>query len=125
MKKEYIVDNDYLSQKGLDLNDYALEGTMIPSIINKALSILVNRMCQIGNQFHSEREIDEYLGHDDDQRTSQDKIGAFKEAQYLIIYNFVFQNETNPVDQYVDGILVFQLGCKIHGFQKGLFYRNN
>lgn len=125
MKKEYIVDNDYLSQKGLDLNDYALEGTMIPSIINKALSILVNRMCQIGNQFHSEREIDEYLGHDDDQRTSQDKINAFKEAQYLIIYNFVFQNETNPVDQYVDGILVFQLGCKIHGFQKGLFYRNN
>ena len=33
MKKEYVVSNDYLIERGLDLNDYALEGTYINAII--------------------------------------------------------------------------------------------
>lgn len=125
MKVDYVVTNEYLAEKGLDLNEYALEGTFINAIIQRGLGILVNRMCQVGNQFHSEKEIEEYLGVDDEIRTAQDKQQAFLEAQYVVIYNLIFQNETSPVDQYVDGILVFQLGCKIHGFQKGLYYKNN
>lgn len=119
MKHELIVTNEYLAEKGLDLNEYALEGTLIPAIIHRGLGILVNRMCQIGDQFHGEKDIEDFIGND------TNKISAFYEAQYNVIYNLIFQNETNPVDQYVDGILVFQLGCKINGFQKGLFYRNN
>ena len=82
-------------------------------------------MCQIGDQFHSEQDIEDYLGHDDEVRTSVQKIETFFKAQYRVIYNLIFQNETSPVDQFVDGILVYQLGCKINGFQKGLFYKNN
>ena len=125
MNENYVVTNDYLANNGLDLNDYALEGVYITPIINLGLDLLVNRMCQIGDQFHSEQDIENYLGQDDSVRTSVQKIETFKKAQYRIIYNLIFQNETNPVDQFVDGILVHQLGCKINGFQKGLHYKNN
>ena len=125
MKVDFVVTNEYLAEKGLDLNEYALEGTLINAIIQRGLGILVNRMCQIGNQFHSEDDIEKYLGLDDELRTSVQKVSAFFEAQYVVIYNLIFQNETSPIDQYVDGILAFQLGCKINGFQKGLYYRHN
>ena len=125
MNENYVVTNDYLADSGLDLNDYALEGVYITPIIQLGLDLLVNRMCQIGDQFHSEQDIENYLGQDDSVRTSVQKIETFKKAQYRIIYNLIFQNETNPVDQFVDGILVHQLGCKINGFQKGLHYKNN
>ena len=125
MNESYVVTNEYLADKGLDLNEYALESVYINAIIQRALNILINRMCQIGDDFHSEQDIENYLGHDDSVRTSVQKVSAFKEVQYTIIYNLVFQNETSPVDQFVDGILVYQLGCKINGFQKGLHYKNN
>ena len=125
MEKEYIVDNKYMSSKGLNLNDYALDGTVVPAIIERGLGILVNRMCQVGDQFKSEKTIETYLSTDDKERTSAEKISAFKNAQFNVIYNLIFQNETNPVDKYVDGILVFQLGCKINGFQKGIYYKTN
>lgn len=125
MRKEFIVTNEYLTEKGLDLNEYALEGTLVNAIIQRGLTLLVNRMCQIGDEFHTEKEIEMYLSHDDLVRTSDEKVSAFYEAQYQVLYNLIFQNETNPVDQYVDGILVYQLGCKINGFQKGLYYKNN
>ena len=125
MNENYVVTNEYLADKGLDLNDYALEGVLITPIIQLGLDLLVNRMCQIGDQFHSELDIENYLGHDDSVRTSVQKIDTFLKAQYRVIYNLIFQNETNPVDQFVDGILVHQLGCKINGFQKGLHYKNN
>ena len=125
MNNDYVITNDYLADNGLDLNDYALEGVYITPIINLGLDLLVNRMCQIGDQFHSEQDIETYLGQDDSVRTSVQKVATFKKAQYRVIYNLIFQNETSPVDQFVDGILVHQLGCKINGFQKGLHYKNN
>ena len=125
MNNDYVITNDYLADNGLDLNDYALEGVYITPIINLGLDLLVNRMCQIGDQFHSEQDIENYLGLDDSVRTSVQKVETFKKAQYRVIYNLIFQNETSPVDQFVDGILVHQLGCKINGFQKGLHYKNN
>ena len=125
MNENYVVTNEYLADKGLDLNEYALEGVFITPIIQLGLDLLINRMCQIGDQFHSELDIENYLGHDDSVRTSVQKIDTFLKAQYRIIYNLIFQNETSPVDQFVDGILVHQLGCKINGFQKGLHYKNN
>lgn len=124
MKENYLIDEQYLSSKGLNLEDYLVDGTLAYAIINIGLDLLIDRMCQIGNQFHSEHDIEEYL-EKNDERTPQEKQDAFFKAQYRIIYNLVFTAETNPVDQYVDGILVYQLGCKIHGFQKGLYYKVN
>lgn len=124
MKSEYLVDEQYLADKGLILEDYLCDSTYINAVIQIALMLLTDRMCQIGNQFHSQKQIEDYLGIND-ERTTQEKVWAFKEAQYKVIYNLVFTAETNPVDQYVDGILVYQLGCVIHGFQKGFYYKVN
>ena len=123
MNKEYIVDVDYLKNRGLDLNDYALEGTLIPAIITDALDILVPRICKLDDSVKSESAIENYLSQSDDNRTSDEKISAFKKAQYRCIYNLIFQAETNPMDDMLDDIIVFELGLgKINGFQKG-YYR--
>lgn len=124
MKLEYRITNEELAENGLDLNDYAIDGTYINAIINKGMKIVVARMCEIGDQFQSEKNIEDYLSVDDDIRTAEEKQDAFIEAQYNVIYNLVMAAETNPVDSMVDSILSKQLGCKINGFQKGLYYEN-
>ena len=115
MNEKYIVTDEYLSQKGLDLNEYALDGTYINAIKQIGLDTLVSRICYLDDSLNGEKSIEERLGDD------EDKINTFFKAQYRVIYNLIFQNETSPVDQFVDGILVYQLGCKINGFQKGIF----
>lgn len=120
MKQEYIVTNEYLSEKGLDLNDYALEGTLINAIINRGLDVAVTRCCQQNDNFKGERSIEQALDND------QYLVDAFFKLQYTIIYNLIFQNEDSPVDLYVDSIIVHELGWgKINGFQKGLYYKHD
>lgn len=120
MKNEYVVTNEYLMEKGLDLNEYALEGTYIPAIINLGLDLAVSRCCELNDNFKGESSIEKAL--DDDPN----KLNAFFKLQYRIIYNLIFQNETSPIDQFVDTIIVHELGWgKINGFQKGLYYRHN
>ena len=121
MKKNYIVTNEYLSEKGLDLNEYALDGTLIPAIINVALdSILITRICYLDDEMKGEQDIEKYL---DDH---PEKLNDFFSAQYRAIYNLLFQAENNPIDQYLDNIIVFRLGLgKINGFQKGIYYRHD
>lgn len=119
MKHEYVVKNDYLKERGLDLNDYALDGTYINAIINLGLDIAVSRCCFLNDNFNGETSIEKELD------LNQDKISAFYKLQYRIIYNLIFQNETSPVDQFVDIIITHELGWgKINGIQKGLWYRN-
>lgn len=125
MNANYIITNEELAEQGLNLNDYVVEGTFINAIINKGLYIVLDRMCAIGDQFKGYNAIEEYLSMSDKNYSSVDKISAFKHVQYLVIYNLIFTNESEPVDRYVDSVLVFQLGCKINGFQKGLHYKNN
>lgn len=121
MNKEYVITNEILSQEyGLDLNDYALEGTLIPAIIHRGLELAIDRACYLG-EFHSESALNKYLSEDDNKRTSEDKVHAFIKVQYQIIYNLIFIANSDPRDSLVDNILVYQLGCKINGFQKGLF----
>lgn len=119
MKSEYIVTNEYLSQtKGLDLNDYALEGTLIPAIIGIGLDLLVDRICYLDDNKGSEKAIEEDLDK------HPEKLDAFLKAQYRVIYNLIFTNETNPADMYLDFIITHQLGWgKINGWQKGIYYR--
>lgn len=120
MKKEYIVTNEYLTQKGLDLNDYALEGTLIPAIINIALDLLVTRTCYLDDSKKGEKDIETYL----DQ--NENKVNAWLKAQYRVIYNLIFQNETSPLDPMLDNIIVFEIGLgKINGFQKGIYFKQD
>lgn len=120
MKTEYIVTNEYLTQKGLDLNDYALEGTLIPAIINIALDLLVTRTCYLDDSKKGEKDIEEYL----DQ--NENKVNAWLKAQYRVIYNLIFQNETSPLDPMLDNIIVFEIGLgKINGFQKGIYFKQD
>ena len=119
MKNEYIVNNDYLIGKGLNLNDYALDGTLIPAIINVALdTIVVPRICYLDDTIKGEQDIETYLDN------NPIKVKAFLDLQYRVIYNLIFQGETAPDDPYVDNLIVFVLGLgKINGMQKGLFHK--
>lgn len=120
MNEKYIVDNDYLAKRGLDLNAYALDGTFIRAIIQLGLDLLVTRICYLNDDIKGEKGIEERLGSD------ENKIAAFFKAQYRIIYNLIFQNETSPVDPFIDNIISFELEmAKINGWQKGIYFKQN
>ena len=121
MKESYKVNNEYLAQRGLDLNEYALDGTYIPAIINTALDIAITRCCTLNDNFkHGEKSVEEALDED------SALLDSFYKLQYRLIYNLIFTNEDSPIDYYIDAIIVFELHWgKINGFQKGLYYKNN
>ena len=120
MKKEYVVDNEYLAQRGLDLNDYALDGTLINAIINNGLDLLITRICYLDDDKNSEEDIEIYLDK------NPKKINSFFKAQYRVIYNMIFQNETSPTDPFLDNIISHELGLgKINGWQKGIYYKHD
>lgn len=120
MEQQYIVTNEYLSERGLNLNDYVLEGTLINAVINLGLDLLVSRICYLDDSKKGELDIQNALGSD------EQKINTFYKAQYRVIYGLIFQGETNPVDSLVDSIIVHELGWgKINGWQKGIYYKHN
>ena len=120
MKPEYIITNEELAQRGLNLDDYALDGTFVPAIIQIGLDIAVSRCCYLNDSFKGEKSIEQELDKD------TDLVSSFKKLQYRIIYNLIFTTEKEPVDPYIDTIIVHELGWgKINGIQKGLFYRND
>lgn len=120
MKQEYIVTNEYLSERGLNLNDYVLEGILVNAVINLGLDLLVSRICYLDDDKKGEHDIELVLDND------PNKVNTFYKAQYRVIYGLIFQGETNPVDSLVDSIIVHELGWgKINGFQKGIYYKHN
>ena len=120
MNKNYIVDNDYLTQRGLNLNDYILEGTLIPAFIQIGLDLLVTRICYLNDNKNGEEDIELSLNKE------PKKVNAFKKAQYRVLYNLIFQNETQPTDPFVDNIICHELGWgKINGWQKGIYYKQD
>lgn len=121
MNEQYIVPNSYLEELGLNLNDYALEGTLIPAIKNIALrTVLVPRIRKLDDTIKSVNDIESRLDE------HPELLNDFYDAQYVCIYNLIFQNETNPIDDRLDNIIVFSLGWgKINGFQKGYFRKQD
>lgn len=118
MKKEYIITNEQLSVRGLNLDDYCLDGTCVSAIIYQGLDIVVNRCCFLNDTFKGEKSIEEELDND------PTKLDTFLKLQYHIIYNLIFTAEDNPVNSFIDSIIVHELGWgKINGFQKGLHYK--
>ena len=120
MKQEYIITNDELSEKGLNLNDYALTGDYIPAIINRGLDICISRICYLNDNLkNGEDSVEEEL-------TKQpEKLKAFKKLQFNVIWNLIFTATDDPIDLYIDTIITHELNLgKINGVQKGLWYKN-
>ena len=120
MNEKYIVNNEYLTQRGLNLDDYALDGTSNNAIIHLALDLLVTRICYLNDDIKGENDIEKRL------ENNEQKINTFFKAQYRVIYNLIFQNETSPTDPFVDYIISHELEmAKINGFQKGIYFKQN
>ena len=81
MRKEYVITYEELQERGLNLSDYALEGDLIPAIIHQGLGITIDRACELGD-IKSSKALEDYIASDDEDRKSEDKVDAFKEAQY-------------------------------------------
>lgn len=120
MKNEYIISQEEVLEKGLNLYDYANDGTAIAFIINYALDIAITRCCFNFDNISSEDDIELALD------LNPNKVKAFKKLQFRIIYNLVFTATDDPVDIYVDTIIAHELNIgKINGVQKGIWYKNN
>lgn len=119
MKNEYIVTNEELAEKGLNLNDYALDGTLVQAIINRGLDICVSRCCYNYDNIETEEELESALDK------QPQKVKAFKKLQFNVLWNLIFTAEDSPVDQFIDSIIAQELNLgKINGVQKGLWYKN-
>ena len=116
MKNEYVVDNNYLAEKGLDLNDYALDGDMIPAIINDGLDLCITRISSLNDDVKGESSIEKFLDN------HPEKVDSFKKLQKRVIYNLIFMAETSPTDKFVDDIIVHELKVgRINATQFGYF----
>lgn len=119
MKTEYIITEQELSEKGLNLSDYAYDETFIPAIIQLGLDIAITRCAYNYDGMETEEQIEKLLDE------KPDKVSAFKKLQYRIIYNLIFTATDDPIDLYVDTIIAKELNLgKINGIQKGLWYKN-
>lgn len=120
MNEIYVITETELAEKGLNLNDYALEGALIPAIINIALDICISRVCYLGDNINGENDLEERLGE------NENKIKAFKKLQYRVIHNLIFMGETDPMDSYTDIIISHELNIgKINGWQKGIYHKQS
>ena len=118
MKNNYIITEEELAQRGLNLNDYALNGELIPAIIQIGLDVAITRCCYLNDNFKGEDSVELALDE------NQSLVSSFKKLQYRIIFNLIFMGQDDPVDLYVDTIIAHELGWgKINGFQKGIFYK--
>ena len=119
MKKEYVITNEELAQRGLNLNDYALTGDFVYAIIYNGLDICVTRCCTLFDNIGSEQELEQALD------LHPEKVESFKKLQRNVIRNLVFTASSDPVDVYIDSIISQEINLgKINGIQKGLHYKN-
>lgn len=117
MNSDYVITNEELDQEyGLDLDDYALESTLIPAIIKIGLELSITAILSFNDNFSYESDIETAL--DDDE----DLVSPFKKLQYRVIYNLIFLGDNDPIDYMCEKIITYDLKWgKINGFQKGLF----
>ena len=84
MKNTYIITAEELREKGLNLDDYALEGDLIPSIIQMGLDIAITRCSFLNDSFKGEKDIEKALDN------NPDLVDTFKKLQRKIIWNLIF-----------------------------------
>lgn len=119
MKNEYVITEQEIMEKGLDINDYAISTDIIPALINRALDIAITRCCYNYDGIETEEEIETLLDN------NPNKVKVFKKLQFNILWNLIFTATDDPVDVYIDTIITKELNIgKINGIQKGLWYKN-
>ena len=124
MKSQYIITQEELAQRGLNLYDYA-NGDMIPALINIALDTAITRCCTLNDNFKGQKSVEKALDEDVANDNEYGLVDSFKKLQFRIMWNLIFTATDDPVDLYVDSIIVHELGWgKINGIQKGLWYKN-
>ena len=114
MNKDYIITNEELTEEyGLNLNDYAINGTMINAIIKIAFGLGVTEILKLNDNFSYEEDIELAL-------VAEPKlVQPFKKLQHRIIYNLIFVGDKDPLDKSVDDIICGDLRWgKVNGFQK-------
>ena len=95
MKQAYIITREELAEKGLDLNDYALNGDLVQPIINRGLDIAVSRCCFLNDSFTGEYSVEKALDE------KPELVSSFKKLQFNVIWNLIFTAEDNPIDQMI------------------------
>lgn len=114
MNKDYIITSDELTNEyGLNLNDYAINGTMVNAIIKIAFNLAITEILKLNDEFGYESDIEVALDN------NNNLIFPFKKLQHRVIYNLIFVGDRDPLDKSVDDIICGDLRWgKVNGFQK-------
>ena len=119
MNSEYIITEQEIAERGLNLNDYCVSSDIIPAIINRALDICITRCCYNFDNIETEQDIEQAL------ENNTNKVSVFKKLQFNVLWNLIFTATDDPVDVYIDTIISKELNIgKINAIQKGIWYKN-
>ena len=114
MNKDYIITSDELTNEyGLNLNDYAINGTMVNAIIKIAFNLAITEILKLNDEFRYENDIEVALDN------NNNLIFPFKKLQHRVIYNLILVGDRDPLDKSLDDIICGDLRWgKVNGFQK-------
>lgn len=113
MNSDYIITNDELMEKGIDLTQYAVDTTYVSPIINQALDLAITRILFLNDNFEYESDIESALDN------NSDLVDAFKKLQKQVIYNLLFLGDSDTIDRQVDNIIGGDLKWgKVNAYQK-------
>lgn len=116
MEQKYIINEQELNERGLQISEYVVATTFIPAIINLALDMAITRIFALNDSIKSVKDIEDILEKDTDKQL------AFKKLQYRVIYNLIFLGNNDPLDKSVDDIISGDLRLTaINGYQKRIW----
>ena len=116
MENSYIITTQELQERGLDLNEYVLDGNLINAIINLGLDLAITRILKLNDNFYYEEDIENALNED------IRLVKPFKKLQFRVIYNLITLGDNDPIDKSCDDIICGDLRWgKINGIQKSIF----
>ena len=118
MKKEYIITNEELTERDLNLEDYAIGDAEANAIILDCIDDCVTLCCSMNDDFKKgELSVEEAL------EKEPYKVSIFKKLQYQMLLCELRTPDENPLDNIkLQRIVSHELGWgKINGFQKGVY----
>lgn len=116
MKEEYIITNDELLERGIDLQDSVVDPIYVNAVKWTALDLVITRILRLNDNLMYASDIEKYL---DDK---PQMVYAFKKLQARAIYNLIYCGDNDPIDKSVEDIITgdLKLGA-INGFQKRVY----
>ena len=118
MKKEYIITNEELTAREINLEEYAVDSAQANSIILDMLDDCVTLCCTMNDDFKKgELSIEEALDKE------PYKVSIFKKLQYQMLRTELDRPTENVFEDIrLQRIISHELGWgKINGFQKGVY----